>query len=232
MNELRELLYPLGYLAAMAFGGRFLLQWVASEVQQRSVVTRAFWRLSLCGNILLMIHSFLQSQFHVSIVQACNSVISWRNLNLMQPKEEQVSLQKVIQLLLASAALTTSLFILQSLMYDGSVDWFRLPTPSWSDSVPVHVGASWHIVGFVGLILFSSRFWVQWIQAERYQQSNLGPLFWWLSLIGGLATLVYFVKINDPVNIIGPAFGLVPYIRNLMLIYKKRTPARSFVGAT
>jgi lipid-A-disaccharide synthase len=46
----------------------------------------------------------------------------------------------------------------------------------------------------------------------------LGAQFWWLSLVGDLMTLAYFTQIYDPVNIVGPALGLIPYIRNLMLL--------------
>jgi lipid-A-disaccharide synthase-like uncharacterized protein len=30
------------------------------------------------------------------------------------------------------------------------------------------------------------------------------------------------MKIGDAVNFIGPLFALIPYVRNLMLLYKKR----------
>lgn len=220
----RELLYPLGYLSSLAFGGRFLLQWITSEVQQKSVVTRAFWRLSLAGNILLMLHAFLQLQFHVCIIQVWNGVISWRNLNLMDAPSQQVTLRTVIKLILCSSLAVLVGFIVQGyLLSNGTIEWFRLPTISWDDPTPVQIGILWHLIGFIGLALFSSRFWIQWWDAEQNHISTLGPSFWWLSLSGGVLTLIYFIRIDDPVNIIGPAFGLFPYIRNLMLIKKTRT---------
>lgn len=218
----RELLYPLGFLSSLAFGLRGLLQWISSEVQQRSVVTRAFWRLSLAGNLLLMIHSFFQLQFHVCIVQACNSIISWRNLNLMEEKERQQPLRIVIQLLVAAVLFVTLGFIFQGLLLgNGTIEWFRLPTPSLEEPSTVKVSMLWHGIGCAALILFSSRFWIQWWHAEQNHTSSLSPLFWWVSLSGGVLTLIYFIRIDDPVNIIGPSFGLIPYIRNLMLIYKR-----------
>lgn len=223
MDGWRELLYPLGFLSSLAFGLRGLLQWVSSEVQQRSVVTRAFWRLSLVGNLFLMVHSFLQLQFHVCLVQAFNSIISWRNLNLMENKEKQQPLRIVIQLFIASALFVTLGFIFQGLIFgNGNIEWFRLPTPSLEEPSLVKVSAIWHGVGCAALILFSSRFWIQWWHAEQSHASSLNPLFWWISLSGGILTLIYFIRIEDPVNIIGPACGLIPYIRNLMLIYRNR----------
>lgn len=217
MENWREILYPLGYLASFAFGGRFLLQWITSEVQQRSVVTRAFWRLSLLGNLMLMLHAFLQLQFHVCWIQACNGVISWRNLDLMKASSQQAPFRKVINLFIGSTLVILGGFLLQGYVV-GYVEWFRLPASSAQDPLTSHVGWFWHVVGFIGLVLFSSRFWVQWWHAEKAQTSYLGPLFWWLSLVGGLLTVVYFVRIDDPVNVIGPAIGLVPYIRNLILL--------------
>lgn len=228
----REFLYPLGYLSTLAFGARFLLQWITSEVQQKSVVTRAFWRLSLVGNVLLMLHAFFQLQFHVCIIQVWNGVISWRNLNLMEAKSKQIDFQMVIKLLAGLSGIVFLGFILQGyLLSNGVIEWFRLPVMSWDDPTPIHVGWFWHFIGFVGLILFSSRFWVQWWYAEQNHTSYLGPSFWWLSLSGGVLTLLYFIRIDDPVNIIGPAFGLLPYVRNLMLIYKNRD-TRIAVGAS
>lgn len=226
MNDVwREIIYPLGYLSSLAFGGRFLLQWITSEVQQKSVVTRAFWRLSLIGNVMLMLHSFFQLQFHVCLIQACSAIISWRNLNLMEDRSEQVRFRSVLMLFFATIVSITAGFLLQGwLSASGSIEWFRLPTVAWDDPTPI-VTPLWHAIGFIGLILFSSRFWVQWWLAERQRTSTLGPLFWWLSISGGILTLIYFIRIDDPVNIIGPAVGLIPYIRNLMLIYQVRPHA-------
>lgn len=218
----RELLYPLGYIAGLAFGGRFLLQWIASEVQQRSVVTPVFWRLSLVGNLLLLIHAFIQLQFHICFIQTINAVISWRNLNLMQPPNTHLRLRSVVSILTASLIGLTLGFILQGLgSHAGEIVWFRIPTPSGEQTM-ISVHTLWHFIGFLGLTLFSCRFWVQWWVAERREISCLNPSFWWLSIIGGLLTLAYFIRIDDPVNVIGPAISLVPYIRNLMLLYKER----------
>lgn len=59
-------LYCLGFVSAFAFGGRFLLQWLTSEIKGQSTVPRSFWILSLVGNVSLLIHSIIQVQFHVA----------------------------------------------------------------------------------------------------------------------------------------------------------------------
>lgn len=219
MEGLREFLYPLGYFAQLAFGWRFLQQWLMSELKQKSVVTRAFWQISLVGNVLLGIHTFIQMQFHICIIQACNGIIAWRNLNLMEERSQQFQTRSVILMLVGSLTAIFSGFLLQGyFLGDGIVEWFRMPI--WDGHTAQHVSFFWHLIGFFGLALFSSRFWIQWWNAERNQSSYVGPSFWWLSLTGGLLSLFYFIYIEDPVNIIGPAMGLIPYVRNLMLMHK------------
>jgi len=221
MDEWRQILYPLGFLSSLMFGGRILIQWAASEIKQTSVVPKLFWQLSLIGNILLIIHSFIQVQYHVFAIQIGNALISWRNLNLMTPKESQMRLKNVIILFITSFSLLSFLFFISNnLNGSDSLSWFRTPTNVFFQTSLRQINTNWHIFGFIGLTLFSSRFWIQWIYSERKKTSVLSPLFWWLSLIGDLIILVYFAKIKDPVNLIGPLFGLIPYVRNLMLLKK------------
>lgn len=210
----REFLYPLGFLSAIAFTGRMLVQWLGSEAKGISRVTPLFWKLSLAGNISLAVHAFIQVQFHVCLIQVCNGIISWRNLNLMQPFDKQISTKKTLFLMAAGVIFTFLIFQL-----NGAADWFRVPLTPWTQSTSA-LSILWHIFGFCGLALFSSRFWIQWWSAEKRKTSYLGPTFWWVSLIGEAICLVYFVKIHDPVNFIGPAFAMIPYIRNLMLLRK------------
>lgn len=212
----RELLYPLGFLSTAAFSLRMLVQWLGSESKGVSLVTPLFWQLSLLGNILLATHGFIQMQFHVFLIQVCNGFISWRNLNLMQPVDKQISTKKSLLLLLGLACLAILAFAGQAGVQD-RFQWFRIPFDHEIDS-PLHL--AWHLFGFLGLALFSSRFWIQWWCAEKRQKSYLGPSFWWISLVGELITLLYFLKIKDPVNYIGPVFAMIPYIRNLILLKK------------
>lgn len=221
----REFLYPLGFLSSLAFGGRFALQWLSSEYHKRSFVTRGFWILSLIGNLTLATHAMIQMQYHVCLVQACNVIISWRNLNLMGPEDRRYRFNTVVMLLVGAVTLVTVGFSLQ--VAHGGVDaysWFRVPIHSWTfSSGRSNHSLFVHLFGFVGISLFASRFWVQWWYAEKYQMSYLGKGFWWLSLVGDLMSITYFAYIGDAVNFIGPAIGTIPYIRNLMLM-KKRLP--------
>lgn len=214
IDHWREVLYPLGFISSLAFTARFLVQWMGSEIKGRSIVTETFWKISLVGNGSLLVHSIIQGQFHVALIQACNGVISWRNLNLMQPPCKQVSLKTTLIIMVLSLLAVPIAFAFQ-----GLESWFRMPVWLWQQT---QISMGWHIAGFTGLVLFNSRFWVQWWYAEKSQASALQPSFWWMSLIGDLFCLAYFIHLRDIVNLIGPAFGLIPYVRNLMLIYKSK----------
>ncbi|GAB4236833.1 MAG: hypothetical protein Tsb0021_16650 [Chlamydiales bacterium] len=217
MEDVRLLLYPLGFLSAIPFLLRFLIQWWASEQAQRSVVPPLFWKLSLLGNGLLMLHGCVQLQFHVSLLQSINGVISWRNLNLAKSGDSRRSFP-FVTLMMGCAAISIWLIFLFQGYIGNEFVWMRTPSTSTHEALhPI-----WHYAGTIGLVLFASRFWIQWWQAEMRQESQLTPLFWWISLIGAFLSCLYFFKIHDPVNFLGPGIGLFTYIRNLTFIRRSR----------
>jgi lipid-A-disaccharide synthase-like uncharacterized protein len=85
---------------------------------------------------------------------------------------------------------------------------------------------AWVIVGFLGQGLFVMRWVVQWLKSEREGVSTIPLGFWYLSLIGGLITLAYAIYRRDPVFITGQSVGTLVYLRNLMLIYRNKTPLK------
>ena len=78
------------------------------------------------------------------------------------------------------------------------------------------------VIGFIGQGFFASRFIVQWIYSERIGESKIPIIFWYLSIFGGLMLLVYAISRSDPVIITGQLFGIIVYLRNLILIYRKQ----------
>ena len=78
------------------------------------------------------------------------------------------------------------------------------------------------VIGFAGQGLFASRFIVQWIYSEKKGVSYIPIIFWYLSIFGGLGLLTYAIFRKDPVIISGQLFGIFIYLRNLILIYRKR----------
>lgn len=76
----------------------------------------------------------------------------------------------------------------------------------------------WIVIGFLGQAMFTMRFVVQWIQSERHRRSVTPTAFWWFSIAGGSVLLSYAIHRRDPVFIVGQAFGLFIYLRNIQLI--------------
>ena len=80
----------------------------------------------------------------------------------------------------------------------------------------------WLLLGFAAQALFGSRFVIQWIASEKRRESVIPVSFWYLSLAGSLGLLVYAVQRTDPVFILAYAFNGFIYVRNLMLIRRKK----------
>lgn len=145
----RYALYFLGYLPNAAFTARFLVQWLKSEKEGKSVVPKLFWQLSIAGNVLLCVHAWIQLQFHVCLISACNGVIAWRNLNLMKGPHQQYALQTVIGAMGGAALAVVLLFYFTA----PATHWFRVPQSSWNLS-PLEVNPFWHFLGALGIACF------------------------------------------------------------------------------
>lgn len=80
----------------------------------------------------------------------------------------------------------------------------------------------WLAFGIAAQLLFTARFLVQWIASERAGQSTIPLAFWFLSIAGGLMTLVYGLVRREPIIIMGQALAVFIYLRNVMLILRQR----------
>lgn len=87
------------------------------------------------------------------------------------------------------------------------------------------IGA-WQIFGFVGMLCFGSRFFLQWIASERAGKSVVPISFWHLSLVGSFILLIYFFHRRDIVGVSLYVANSIPYTRNLILIGRERKRAR------
>ena len=80
----------------------------------------------------------------------------------------------------------------------------------------------WEIIGFIGLLVFSSRFVVQWIISEIKKESVIPVSFWYLSIVGSLFLLSYALYRADPIFVLSYLFNGLIYGRNLYFIYTKK----------
>ena len=75
----------------------------------------------------------------------------------------------------------------------------------------------WKVVGWLGNLVFFSRFFVQWYATEKLKRVVVPTAFWWLSLTGSLLLLIYSLHQRDSVFIFAYLFTWIPYIRNLVI---------------
>ena len=78
----------VGFVGQFAFGGRFVLQWIASEVKKRSHVPVGFWYLSLVGSLILLAYSIHRHEPIFILGFSLNTVIYVRNLHLIYKHEK------------------------------------------------------------------------------------------------------------------------------------------------
>jgi len=78
----------VGFVGQFAFGGRFVLQWIASEMKKRSHVPVGFWYLSLVGSLILLTYSIHRSEPIFILGFSLNTIIYVRNLHLIYKHEK------------------------------------------------------------------------------------------------------------------------------------------------
>ena len=79
----------LGLIGQACFFSRFLVQWVASERQRRSVVPTAFWYLSVIGGLLVLGYALWRRDPVFILGQSVGIVVYIRNLILIHAKGRQ-----------------------------------------------------------------------------------------------------------------------------------------------
>jgi lipid-A-disaccharide synthase-like uncharacterized protein len=70
----------IGFLGQTLFGMRFLVQWLSSERQRRSVMPLAFWYFSLAGGATLLAYAIWRRDPVFIVGQGLGLAIYLRNL--------------------------------------------------------------------------------------------------------------------------------------------------------
>jgi len=83
----------------------------------------------------------------------------------------------------------------------------------------------WLVIGFIGQIAFGARFVIQWLVSEKKGESTIPIAFWYCSIVGSVISVIlltYAIHREDPVFILGQSLGSIIYVRNLILIDRKK----------
>lgn len=73
----------IGLIGQGIFSARFIVQWLVSEKEKRSVIPVAFWYLSLLGGITLLLYSIYKKDPVFILGQSTGVFIYARNLYLI-----------------------------------------------------------------------------------------------------------------------------------------------------
>ncbi len=79
-----------GLLGNVAFGTRFLVQWIASERAGASVIPVAFWYLSIVGSLILLVYALHLGNPIFILAFLPNALVYGRNLVLIRRDDEQL----------------------------------------------------------------------------------------------------------------------------------------------
>jgi lipid-A-disaccharide synthase-like uncharacterized protein len=197
----------IGFLAQAFFSARILTQWILSERARTVLSPSIFWVFSIGGSYLLCLYGWLRQDFSIVLGQFVAYYIYLWNL---KAKGLWDRLPRWLCLLLMATPIAAILFVCghAAEFVSGFLQ---------NDAVPL-----WLILfGSFGQLLFTCRFIYQWWYSHRHGASLLPAGFWWQSLIGSLSIVIYGIIRHDPVLILGQSFGLVAYVRNLMIGHKR-----------
>ena len=205
----------IGFLAQGFFSARILVQWLMSEKARRVLSPTVFWVLSIMGSYLLCIYGWLRDDFAIVLGQCISYYIYLWNLDIKGVWKKVPFLLRLILIVTPIVAAGYAINDLPAVIEK----LFR------NEDIPL-----WLVVyGSMGQILFTLRFIYQWYYSRREGESELPAGFWIISLAGSLLIVSYALMRRDPVLILGQSFGLISYIRNLVILrnQKKSTGATS-----
>lgn len=203
--ESNIVILAIGFLAQIFFAARGLAQWILSERARKVLSPSIFWILSLAGAYLLCIYGWLRNDFAIVFGQFVSFYIYLWNLNA---KGVWKRLPWIVRGILIATPPVAICFVLGNagVFFEQFLNNTDVPT--------------WLLVfGSVGQVLFTLRFVYQWLYCRRDGQSQLPTGFWLISLAGALLILSYGILRLDPVLMVGHGFGLITYIRNLIIAH-------------
>lgn len=79
----------IGFLGQAIFSLRFIVQWIASEKEKKSVVPVMFWYLSIAGSLVLLIYAIQRKDPVFIVGQSAGLFIYFRNLALIKNQRQE-----------------------------------------------------------------------------------------------------------------------------------------------
>ena len=81
----------VGFVGQICFSCRFIVQWIASEREKKSIIPKSFWYLSVLGGSTLLVYAILKKDPVFIMGQSTGLFVYFRNLYFVQQKTNIVS---------------------------------------------------------------------------------------------------------------------------------------------
>ena len=200
--------HALGFAGQAFFTLRILTQWIASERAGKSVVPTSYWWISTVGSLLLLVYAWYKGDPIFLVGPLVNLILYVRNLFLAKPKERKPTSRRYLIPLLVVLALACVVALYASVRQKKLLELTESPV--------------WMAIGLAGMTLWAARYIVQWWFSERAGRAVLPASFFWISTVGAILLFSYAVYRVDWVFMLAYALNPIPYVRNLILIYRPR----------
>ncbi len=201
------IIISLGFFAQFLFFTRTIAQWFKSEQQGEVISPVIYWQISLVASLLMLTYGILRNDFAIVLGQFIVYFIYVRNLQLKKA-------WRTMHWLARFFALLGPFFFFAWLLFANTHNFSSILK---NEDVP-----NWLLVwGSLGQIVFTSRFFYQWIYSENRKDSVLPLGFWVISAVGSLMIFTYSIPRLDPVLFASQSLGLFIYARNILLHYGK-----------
>ena len=93
----------------------------------------------------------------------------------------------------------------------------------WLEWTGLHM-SPWKLIGLTGALMFGGRWLVQFVASRRAGKPVIPRLFWYMSVVGSLMTLFYFLfsAKQDSVGVLQNLFPSFVALYNLVLDIRHR----------
>jgi len=94
----------------------------------------------------------------------------------------------------------------------------------------------WYVFGFAAHAVFAGAFVVQWLASEKRKRSHVPISFWYIRIVGTVMLFAFSTMLwmegseKSIVFMFGFSVNTFIYVRNLVLIYRRRAAFASAVG--
>ena len=85
----------IGFLGQIFFSARFILQWIYSEINKKSIIPLGFWFFSILGGLTLLVYAIHRKDPVFIMGQATGLLIYARNLYFIN-KQNKINLDLAV----------------------------------------------------------------------------------------------------------------------------------------